>query len=550
MEIAEPTWMKFGPKLPKRSQTLLDDNKKRNFSRITEPEWMNPNTLKRKKEEGFVEKIKSFLLGGLRSSSPSTSSSPMDLITTVEMNNSVSPSEVRSEIPPVSEEKEEEEEIQEIEEDEFKDGDQELTKFWNGGLIPELFDVFMLLSDNASVYKDYLYNYELVYDHPVKLEMLGEGANGYTTKAVFPINGKNVRAVLKGSKTINADNLFWEWKAGLAINTLALTSPIFLSTYGLYWIKQKNFLLKNHNQQISSFKDVFLQYPTIPDSDPVVPSCIKPLNLCLMTQFVPTYKDFYDFVISTANPNINKIHLEGRIIEIISILHMIYASLGLYQDIFTHYDLHLGNVLLCLVPSSKYVTIQYIHEGKTYHTNTRLIPVLIDYGRAFYDIQSQKSKTLIKEVCDNSDACPMRCGSHVGYGFAANSSKGFVGDNYFINQAKANPSHDLKLLVDTLANLKQNLGVTNMECARTLKQLIDGSMIKYTSDYGTPPLPSSNSSVIQTVHDAFVTLKGIVNTPDYQRLNTDLFRKFTKLGTLSINLDNKFTSSFWTYEQP
>lgn len=511
------------------------NSKKRGGSAITEPGWMDPNEMKRVKESSsIVQKLISFVKG----ESPLALFNPMSLITTSDAEESFTNSS-KGEI-----------EIEEtVEENPFADGDKELLDIWNRGKAPSLFDAFMLLSSNSQIYKDILSDYGSIYDLPVNLTTLGKGANGYTIKAVLPINGKNVRAVMKGSSRRGADNLYWEWQAGLALNHLAQTSPIFLTTYGLYKMDNQDRLLDQYNQHLDNFHTFFSQYPLSTGEDPIVVSCLFPKEITLMTQYVDTYKDMDDFLHSTAHPSISILHLESRIIEIVAILHMLYASLALYKEMFTHYDLHPGNVLLSSIPANKYVTIEYRYKGNVYKTNTRLIPVIIDYGRAFYNIKTFNPKNLIDQACDkkNKDYCPETCGDLVGFVSAANAGSGFDEGSYFMDQSQPNPSHDLLLLKRSLLILENSLKKTPMECARFLDGIITERRLRYDSENGTPPTISSKSRAIFDVEDAFLTMNRIVNSVDYQKRNTDLFSKFTKMGTVSIDLDKKFSPFKWMY---
>lgn len=74
-----------------------------------------------------------------------------------------------------------------------------------------------------------------------------------------------------------------------------------------------------------------------------------------------------------------------KTINIINILMMLLISLQKAQDNlnFTHYDLHLSNVLLVELNST--YTFAYEYEGKTYNIVLDHFPFIIDYGRSHVD---------------------------------------------------------------------------------------------------------------------------------------------------------------------
>jgi len=85
----------------------------------------------------------------------------------------------------------------------------------------------------------------------------------------------------------------------------------------------------------------------------------------------------YDYIIS------DKISKERKNSNLVNILIMLMISLQKAQDTmgFTHYDLHLGNVLL--VQLNKTYNFVYEHNGKKYNIILDYFPFIIDYGRSY-----------------------------------------------------------------------------------------------------------------------------------------------------------------------
>lgn len=85
----------------------------------------------------------------------------------------------------------------------------------------------------------------------------------------------------------------------------------------------------------------------------------------------------YDYIIS------DKISKERKNANLVNILIMLMISLQKAQDVmgFTHYDLHLGNVLL--VQLNKTYKFVYEYNGKKYNIVLDYFPFIIDYGRSY-----------------------------------------------------------------------------------------------------------------------------------------------------------------------
>lgn len=428
----------------------------------------------------------------------------------------------------------------------FEKTDREIARYWDNGFDHNSMDMFMFLSHTSSVYKNYIQQFQNISQSVIRLEHISEGVSGYTKKMSFEVNGREVRTVLKGSIKKSSDNLYWEWKTGLAVNELALTSPIFPYTYGLYLIHNKKLLLDESNKNVTKFSDLLFEYPDQNTPKEPVLSCKLPTRECLMTQYVPVFGNISKYLkqlIELESTN----EINSRLIELVGILHMVYASLSLYKDRFTHYDLHTDNVLISQL-KGKYVVVEFIHNGKVYQVNTRLFPVIIDYGRSFFDVKGRKSANLLEEICKMGSVCPDKCGDRVGYDSVVLEGSAFMdGDPTFVVSRSSNMSHDMRLIKMTLEYINQSHLNTTIGPAKWFTNIREKKLLHYVAEYGTPPQKSKNDGKIYNVIDLFNSLKEVVTSEEYQLLNKALFMKWKQLGTLTIDLDHQYTPFKWTY---
>ncbi len=290
---------------------------------------------------------------------------------------------------------------------------------------------------------------------------------------------------------------------------------------------------------MKTFEEALKPYP-IGTADEVVTSCIDPIIECLMTQYVPVFGTLGKYIDNLNSSALSSNEVNSRVIELVGILHMIYGSLSLYRENYTHYDLHPANVVLCQL-KSKYVIVEFIHQGKTYNVFTRLFPIIIDYGRNFFDIKEHKVSEILEQLCRNENVCKHRCGNAVGYAY--HSSK----DKSFIEPSHKNISHDLRLAKETLEGIDFRKWNTELEVSRWLLNQRTENIIKYDGDYGTKEMESKNDGRIYNVEDMYLSLKELINGSEFQKLNQALFMKWKNIGTLTIDLDHKFTPFKWKY---
>jgi hypothetical protein len=98
-------------------------------------------------------------------------------------------------------------------------------------------------------------------------------------------------------------------------------------------------------------------------------------NFAILIQYIDNPISIYDFV----DKHESDYSFDA---QILAILFQIYAPLSYLKDEFTHYDLHLNNVLLYELPKGKFVELKYKDERDGFSTTirTNYIVKIIDYA--------------------------------------------------------------------------------------------------------------------------------------------------------------------------
>lgn len=168
---------------------------------------------------------------------------------------------------------------------------------------------------------------------------------------------KYSKLLIKIQKSELADPASYEYYVGLALNILrGMGAPNFGLVYGRFncGFNPEGKTICDKNYQDKTY--VLYEYITSLSD--------KTITL-------------YDYIIS------EKISKERKNSNMVNILIMLMISLQKAQDTmgFTHYDLHLWNVLL--VQLNKTYIFVYEHNGKKYNIVLDYFPFIIDYGRSY-----------------------------------------------------------------------------------------------------------------------------------------------------------------------
>ena len=342
------------------------------------------------------------------------------------------------------------------------------------------------------------------------------------------------------------DNLYYEYLVGLCVNKLSLYFPNFVKTYsaGMYRNPEYHEYFYNgcETKHLVTLPDKFSNIINPLNADNIekniINSCDNWSQIVLITQWIPVHVSLVHFL-----PKIVDKGQEPLMIEYIKLLYIIYLTLSSLKNDFTHYDLHEQNILLTQVPNNKYISLIYhLPNDETRIINTKYIPIFIDYGRSYVNCDSPilTSPEIFNIVCKNEKQCPIRCGDYSGYSFIGNKKSDGTfedtdEDDYYINSAKRNMSHDLRLISD----IKSNYHFTNLDSRINFISLWKNLLrnIKYDDQFGTPEVETIQSiDIIYNVVKLHQELDKIILDPSFLAMD-DIKLLGEKFGNIDIMSD-------------
>lgn len=231
--------------------------------------------------------------------------------------------------------------------------------------------------------------FNLAYANLNNIKLLNEGANGFVNEIEFEKEDYRSYAVLKSSKHDYLDSLFYEGFVGVFVNKLNLRFPCFLETYSVYkYMNQTLYNKFKNNEQVTSLKDLRLfinsmTYKNFLHPEKVQESCKNASLICLLIQHIHE------------GQTLLKCIKDMDQLELVNYLYQIYSCLSVLSNKFTHYDLHIENVLLFNVTNSKeqYIKMVYHDGDEEIEVYTSNIAKMIDYGTSFFNDTNQKIST-------------------------------------------------------------------------------------------------------------------------------------------------------------
>ena len=293
------------------------------------------------------------------------------------------------------------------------------------------------------------------------IKPIGAGsANGFINLIKYKnlTDSKIFDTVVKTSREKDADNNFYEFNVGRCINIIKQYYPNFIYTF-LYFnlsptlksiIEPKGELKRVQYTNMEFFKKniehikVATKPSNVEKSD-IESGCSNNDRASVLIENIPNGISFDELMIDP-DFNINYNY------NIFSILFQIYSTLWALRKIYTHYDLHSGNVMFVKLPNT--IKIVYNIIGNEYQIFTRFIPVILDYGRSYIncavlDSTLITSETYAEKAC-NSDCNPSKdkhtC-ENSSLKFYKYNNKWFDNSNfYFINPRVKNESFDLRFI--------------------------------------------------------------------------------------------------------
>lgn len=338
--------------------------------------------------------------------------------------------------------------------------------------------------------------------------------NGKIILLTFEKEGYFANAVLKLSKRINADNLFYEGVVGNFINKKRLQFPCFVETYGLFTNSHRSANIKDYTR-------VNINQASL------IESCVDPLSILLMVENIQGARTLQSMLIAPDMRSLN-MHEQDFINfmdnEMLGILYQIYAPLSILCDEFTHYDLHLNNILLYEPVTGGYITYHYHYDHYTVTFHSKYIVKLIDYGRSFFhDATGYNPTDIHRDLCNSQTPDCIHCGFEKGFGWLHPRSNELLQKSSYIYPQVRNISHDLRPLL----YLKHNLPTIYR---KDLYHIIHS--VVYFQPSGTPENIALNIpyTPVKNVNNARYRLEKVIKPTAYPG---------TKLGDMHIYSDGR-----------
>jgi len=208
--------------------------------------------------------------------------------------------------------------------------------------------------------------------------------------------------------------------------------------------------------------------------------------------------------------------------HLVGVLYQVYFALAAVADTFTHYDLHLDNVLVMQLAEP--VRIKY---GVSFETKT--LAKVIDYGRCFFNDSarglSNSSPKIEKSIC----AQCYSCGKYDGFTWLEDD-----GNEYHVVSTRPNRSHDLCALRRLVDQFYPTIAEHNPALAAMLRYL------HYDAPDGTPECLQKDGR-INNVMDASAALEELMTQP--RRFRPERFTQRTSKSRSSKSRSSKSRSS-------
>jgi hypothetical protein len=319
----------------------------------------------------------------------------------------------------------------------------------------------------------------------------------------------DIQTLLKKAQRHSSDNVYYEYSAGLYINTLAVRFPCFVQTYGIYYSSIKDSV---------RFADLKRLNVTSPKMYEV--ACVKPMNLRLMIQYIEGIT--LEAYVMREEKNLHFIS------NMIQILFQIYGPLAAACDVFTHYDLHNTNVLVYTLPENKYIDMEYRYDTHIIQFKTSVIVKIIDYGRAF----CPQSDQISQRVCQESKCADnYTCGREFGF---AHLYKNRESNGNYVHSYKKNKSHDLRLT----QFIKREITGAHEPLTTLLNNVV------YEGFYGTPEVLGTSTEKAYNVEGFLAQVTTIVLSPMFLTSNQLCHSSMTHRGTMIIDMTGKYQMTF------
>ena len=369
---------------------------------------------------------------------------------------------------------------------------------------------------------------------PIK-QIGATSANGFVKEISYEKQGYKADAILKSSQREDADNLVYEYVVGIKyINRIMRTFPCFLETYGLYFYPDEmNWKTMSSSSPLHT---VYLQRLKLQSSIDYGKACQESKYASILIQHIKSAKTLSRYTsVSQYNRFIKN--------DLLYVLFIIYQCLSSISTTFTHYDLHLDNILLYEPEHGKY--IQYIYHNKDGTENvfySPYIPKIIDYGRSFFDNGNVNSRKIYEKICSVKE-CDPDCGAESGFNWLNPIPE------YMISSSQKNESHDLRLLNMIKTDLNDIFNIhhsklnneTFIELDKIANKVVYGVQLKKEYKmFGTVENLEISKDKIKNVNGAYLALKDAIQNPKVIAENQMNYNKFSNLlGVLHVYHDGR-----------
>lgn len=338
-----------------------------------------------------------------------------------------------------------------------------------------------------------------------------DSKNGTVYQLSYKREGYESHALMKFSNRNRADNLMYEYDVGLFINKIAKKYPCFVETYGLYRIDDTthtSVMNKTLNAKtLQKFKpQAHVDYAV---------GCVDSRLNCVLTQHIKD-ADSLDSLCK---------HSQFLIRDLLYSLAQVYLPLCALGDTFTHYDLHLNNILLYRPRPRTYIQYHYNITGlDTVTFKCGYMVKIIDYGRSYFnDSETHNSKQIYQTIIRKRE-----CINGYQKGFAWLENEPLNNKNFYIDSTKPNVSHDLRAL-----KIIHSYNEITRKLLPDLKEMM--AQLQYQNNAGTAPKKKCKNNKICNVAEAAKYLCEIIRKKDNMDQNNFHYQGRTKLGDLYIS---------------
>jgi hypothetical protein len=210
--------------------------------------------------------------------------------------------------------------------------------------------------------------------------------------------------------------------------------------------------------------------------------------------------------------------------QLLYILYQVYAPLSILCDVFTHYDLHAGNVMLYSL-GNRYIKYHYHYPDYNVIFNSQYIVKIIDYGNCFFkDEGGYNPEDVYKDLCERKGHDCRDCGIRRGF-------KTLHPDKNRYGSAQVrNMSYDLRLLESI-----RHYNSFNKELNKDLTKLIFSTV--YEDFDGTTEITGENPKEICNVNDARRHMEKVMKKMFFKKNND--YDPVQKMGEMHIYSDGR-----------